>query len=176
MNRPFEQPAGEVLLTTPKFRVERLEFTDAGGQPGSKAVVRHPGAVVIVPLLDDGRIGLIRNRRLTVDETLIELPAGTLDPGEDPAACAARELQEETGWQAARLESKGWFYLSPGILDEKMHLFVASELTEVGQNLMPDEQIETYVVSRDEALAMIKSGEIHDAKTQLGLLRCFFDL
>jgi ADP-ribose pyrophosphatase len=161
----------ELLLATKKFRVERIHFADAAGRPQSKEVVRHPGAVAILPVQGDGQICLIRNLRRTVNETLIEVPAGTLDPGESPDACARRELTEETGYVAGELHSLGWFYISPGILDERIHLFVATELTKQSQNLMPDEQIENLILPLDDALAMIETGEIHEAKTIVALLR-----
>lgn len=165
------QPPAELLLETEKFRVERIHFVDPHGHPQSKAVVRHPGAVAILPILDDGRICLIRNLRRAVGETLIEVPAGTLEPGEPPNACALRELTEETGFVAGELASLGWFYKSPGILDERMYLFLATKLTQQAKNLMPDEQIENLIVSLDEAIAMIDTGEIHEAKTIVAILR-----
>jgi ADP-ribose pyrophosphatase len=161
----------ELLLETQKFRVERIHFTDAAGRPQSKEVVRHPGAVAILPILDDGRLCLIRNVRRAVGETLIEVPAGTLDPSETPQACAFRELTEETGYVAEQLQPLGWFYKSPGILDERMHLFLATKLTLKSQNLMPDEQIENLIVSLDDALVMIDAGDIHEAKTIVAVLR-----
>ncbi len=164
-------PNPELLLETPRFRVERVYYDDAHGQRSTKDVIRHPGAVVVLPVLGDGRICLIRNRRVTVGETLWEAPAGTLDPPESPAACAARELQEETGYVAGRMDALGWFYLSPGIIDERMHLFIAAELTAGEANRMPDEQIENAIVTYDDALAMIRDGTIHDAKTIVALLR-----
>lgn len=168
---PTNPSSPELLLETPRFRVERLSYRDAQGQRRSKDVIRHPGAVVVLPVLDDGRICLIRNCRITVGETLWEAPAGTLDPPESPANCAARELQEETGYLAGRMDSLGWFYLSPGIIDERMHLFIAAELTAGKANRMADEQIENAVVTYDDALAMIRDGTIHDAKTIVALLR-----
>lgn len=166
-----QSPATEVLLVGKKFRVERIQFTDHAGRTQTKEVVRHPGAVAILPVLDDGRICLIRNVRPTVNDTLVEVPAGTLDPGEAIEACAFRELTEETGFAAGEMKSLGWFYMSPGILDERIHLFLATRLVMETKNLMPDEQIENLIVSLDEALAMIDRGEIHEAKTMVALLR-----
>ncbi|HUE73891.1 MAG TPA: NUDIX hydrolase, partial [Pirellulaceae bacterium] len=91
--------SSEMLLHTPRFRVVRESYVDAGGVTRTRDIVRHPGAVVIVPLLDDGRVCLIRQYRHSVKETLIELPAGTLEPPEPPPACAQRELIEETGFR-----------------------------------------------------------------------------
>lgn len=162
---------GDLLLRADRFRVERIGWDDAQGVRRVKDVIRHPGAVVILPLLADGRICLIRNRRVSVGQTLLEVPAGTLDAGESPRACALRELEEETGYSAGRLDEMGWFYVSPGILDEKMHLFVATELSPGRQNLMPDESIENHVITCAEAMELASAGEIHDAKTMIALLR-----
>ncbi len=158
------------LLETARFRVVRARQHGAGIQTKEREVIRHPGAVAILPLLDDGRVCLIRNRRLSVDEELIELPAGTLEPGEAPAVTAERELQEETGYRAERLRQIHTFYLSPGVLDERMHLFVAEGLTAGPAQREPNEEIDNLLVSWSEAIEMALDGRIHDAKTLVGLL------
>ena len=112
----------------------------------------------------------MRNVRPAVGQTLIELPAGTLEPGEDPAETARRELAEETGYRAGRIEHLISFYSSPGICDEHMHLYLAQDLTAGPMSLDPGEELEPLLCSWDEALAMIHSGRIHDAKTLAGLL------
>ena len=160
----------DVLFTGKRFRVERAVQTLADGTPHVREIVRHPGAVALLPLLDDGRICLLKNYRVAVDETLFELPAGTLEPGEDPQETARRELIEETGYRAENIEPVNTFFLSPGILDEKMHLYVATGLTLGPTALEPGEQIETILATWDEALAMVRDGRIHDAKTLVGLL------
>jgi ADP-ribose pyrophosphatase len=111
----------------------------------------------------------VPDHRPTVNETLIELPAGTLEPHEDPAVTAARELSEETGYRAGRLELVSEFYLSPGILDEKMRLYVASQLQPGTPHREAAEQIENLIVPISDALAMIADGRLRDAKTILGL-------
>lgn len=160
----------ELLLTTERFRVVRDSFLTSSGQTKSREIVRHPGAVVIVPRLDDGRVCLIKNFRLSVRQTLIELPAGTLDLGETPQTTAERELTEETGYRAASVKHLHSFYLSPGILDERMHLFLATGLSEGATARELGEEITNLVVTWDEALAMIFRGEIQDAKTIASLL------
>jgi ADP-ribose diphosphatase len=160
----------ELLLSTPRFRVVRESYVDAGGHTRTRDIVRHRGAVVIVPLLDDGRICLIRQFRLSVNQTLIELPAGTLEPPEPPLACAQRELIEETGFRAASLEQVHAFYLSPGILDERMHLFLATGLAAGDPAREAGEEIENLLVPLEEAVKMIFRGEIQDAKSIVGLL------
>ncbi len=130
-----------------------------------REIVVHPGAVIILPVLDDGRLVLIRNLRHAVLQWLWELPAGTLEPREGPAKCAARELEEETGYRAGRVEPFGWFYTSPGILTEKMYAFVARELTPGPQALEDNETITVECLEPAEVLALIKSNEIVDGKT-----------
>jgi ADP-ribose pyrophosphatase len=132
--------------------------------------VVHPGSVAILPLIDDDHLCLIRSRRLTVGQTLIEVPAGTREPGEAPLETARRELEEETGYRAARWEELAQFYASPGILSERMHLFVASQLTSGPPRREANEEIENLVLSWDEAFAMLDRGEIVDGKTMIALL------
>jgi 8-oxo-dGTP pyrophosphatase MutT (NUDIX family) len=117
-----------ILLDSRKFRVEAVEVPDREGRTRTREVVRHPGAVVILPLLPDGRVLLIRNRRFAVNATLYELPAGTREPGEADDVGALRELEEETGYQARTLSPLVRFYASPGFCDEEMIGFVASDL------------------------------------------------
>jgi len=140
------------------------------GQLHVRDTVRHPGAVTIVPVFDDGRVCLIRNFRLSVGATLVELPAGTLEPGEPPLVTAHRELEEETGYRAREIEPLAEFWMSPGILDERMYLYVARGLTPGETHLDAGEEIETLVVGWDEALEMIDRGTIQDAKSIAGLL------
>jgi ADP-ribose pyrophosphatase len=159
----------EELLVTRRFRVVRHVEKDARGVH-VKETVQHPGAVAVLPLLDDERVCLIRNYRVAVGKTLIELPAGTLEPGEDPAVTAARELSEETGFRAATVEKLREFTMSPGILNERMHLFLARGLQSGPSALEPGEIIETLVVPWAEAMRMVFDGTIEDAKTLVGLL------
>jgi ADP-ribose pyrophosphatase len=163
-------PNSELLLETKRFRVIRQHRLTPSGQTIARETIQHPGAVVIVPLLDDGRVCLLRNYRLAVNATLIELPAGTLEPGERAEITARRELAEETGYTAARLEPLACMLMSPGILDERMHVFVASDLAAGAPAREPEEEIETLLVSWDEALAMVEDGRIQDAKTIAALL------
>lgn len=135
-----------------------------------REVCVHPGAVVVIGHLDDGRLLLIRNLRHALGAYLIELPAGTLEKGEDPMNCAGRELLEETGYLAGRLRPLGAFYSSPGILTERLYLFAAYDLQRRAQALEPGEDIQLMPVRLDEAIGMIRVGEIQDAKTIAGLL------
>lgn len=158
-----------VLLETARFRVVEIEQPSPAGI-AKRQVILHPGAVTIIPLVDPDHVCLIRNERVAVGKTLIELPAGTLEPNEPPAETAARELQEETGYVAARWRELPGFFMSPGILCERMHVFVAEELTLGATAREAGENIENLVVTWDETLAMIDRGEIEDAKTIAALL------
>jgi ADP-ribose pyrophosphatase len=160
----------EELLSTRRFRVVRRRQTLPDGVPHAREVILHPGAVVILPLLSPERVVMVRNHRLAVNETLLELPAGTLEPGEEPAATAARELEEETGYRAQSLQFVQAFWMSPGILQERMHFFVARGLSPGTMNLDAGEQLEPLVLPWDEVLRLVDAGGIQDAKTLVGLL------
>jgi ADP-ribose pyrophosphatase len=153
-----------------KFDFEMVDVRMPSGKTVQREIVRHPGAVLIVPVLDSGEVVLIRNFRISLERPLYECPAGTMEPPEPAEACAARELVEETGYEAATLVSLGWFYTTPGLTDEKMHAFVGKGLRPVGQDLEEDECISVCPVPREEAFAMIDRGEITDAKSMLALL------
>jgi ADP-ribose pyrophosphatase len=161
----MNQPTSRLLLTTQRFRVEEVSRQYNDGVTRSRAIVRHPGAVAILPWLDDDRIVLIENYRISVDQTLLELPAGTLEPSEPPLETAKRELIEETGYQASDWHPLAEFYLSPGIMDERMYVFVARGLTHVGQALEGGEEIVTRIVTWNEAIQLVISGAIQDAKS-----------
>lgn len=154
----------------PVFAVEVMRFTDADGRAVQRDVVRHPGAVLVLPLIDDETFLMIQNYRIAPDETLWEFPAGKLESEEDPRDAGARELEEETGYSADRITELGRFYTSPGFADELMHVYLATGLTEVGQRLDPGEQITTHRVPVDEAFDMATSGELRDGKSIAALL------
>jgi len=162
--------ARRVLHKGKKFDFESVSVRQPSGEMMQREIVRHPGAVVVVPILDDGRIVMIRNFRISVEERLWECCAGTLEPPEAPAVCAGRELIEETGYRAGRIEPLGWFYTTPGLTDEKMHAFVAGGLVHVGQDLEDDETIEVEAIAAVKVLDMIDSGEIRDGKTIAAVL------
>ncbi|TVQ55678.1 MAG: NUDIX hydrolase [Phycisphaerales bacterium] len=147
------------------FSVEVRTYRDEQGREITREIVRHPGAVLIVPVLNEQKLILIRNYRIAPDQTLWEFPAGKLEPGEDPRNAALRELEEETGYSAARIEPLGTFYTSPGFADELMHVFVAEELSEVGQRLEPGEEIEVHLIGREDALEMATDGRMQDGKS-----------
>jgi len=147
-----------------------VQVHDIGLRTPSGGVVRrdyihYPGAAVILPVLADGSVLLIRNYRFAVDEYLYELPAGTLDEGEDPAHCARRELTEETGYTAREIRKLGQFYTVPGTADELMHAYLATDLTEGRQALERHEQITVERISESRVREMIRDGRVHDGKT-----------
>ncbi|RME72378.1 MAG: NUDIX hydrolase, partial [Chloroflexi bacterium] len=139
------------------------------GQVVGREVVVNKGAVVIVPLTAQNEVRLVRQYRAAAEKWLIELPAGGLEAGEDPDEAAPRELLEETGDRAATWHRLGGFYSAPGILTEYLHLYLATGLTPGPNNLEFDEHIEVLTVPWAEAMAMIRRGEIEDAKTIAGL-------
>ncbi len=168
--KPHKQLIIETLLSTKRFNVERVTHHLDDHTAVSREIVRHPGAVVLIPLLDDGRICLINNYRVAVNDVLLELPAGTREPHEAAIVTAERELIEETGYRAGAIEPLCEFAMSPGILDERMFVFVASKLT-IGE---PDrelgEEIQNKLVTLEEVDVMLRDNVIQDAKTIAALL------
>jgi ADP-ribose pyrophosphatase len=165
-----DKPCPDILLETSRFKVLRHHYLAADGRPITRETVQHPGAVVIIPLMADGSVCLLRNYRVAVHQMLIELPAGTLESGEKPKDAAARELAEETGYAAGRLDPLAELLMSPGILNERMYVFVATELSSGKPAPEAGEEIEAFVVPWQEALAMTEDGRIQDAKTIAALL------
>lgn len=162
---PADPPAGETLYRERRFELRRCAVPLRGGGVAHRGLVVHPGAVVILPLLDDGRVVLIANHRWQIGHPLLELPAGTLDPGESPIACAARELREETGFEAAHLDPGPPFFACPGISTERMHPFTARGLRPVPRALEPDERIDVTPMTEADLRAAMHDGRIADAKT-----------
>ncbi|UCH36706.1 MAG: NUDIX hydrolase [Armatimonadota bacterium] len=149
-------------------RVDRVRLADGGET--RREVVEHPGAVAILPMLDDGRVILLRQFRQPAKEVLWEIPAGTLHQGEAPEDCARRELTEEIGREPERLEPLAQLYLSPGYSSELMHLFLARGLREAYGKADDDERVRPVTLDFDRVLDMIHSGEIKDAKTVCAVL------
>lgn len=160
----------EIVHVGRKIRVAIDTQIAADGTVIRRDMILHPGAVVILPVLDRDRVVLLRNHRFVIDETLWEVPAGTREPDEPLEDCARRELLEETGYRAARWRSLGYLYASPGVLDEKLHLFIAEDLTPGVMQPEADEELEPVIVRFEEAIRMCVAGEIKDAKTITSLL------
>ncbi|MGH7603703.1 MAG: NUDIX hydrolase [Gemmatimonadaceae bacterium] len=153
--------------------VDTVEFPD--GSVGELEMVRHPGASAVVPFLteptgEDPQILLIRQFRYAAEGYIYEIPAGRLDPGEAPADCAARELKEETGCSAGKVEYLFSMLTTPGFTDEKIHVFMATGLVSGETKHEADEFLELQPMLLSRALEMIEAGEIQDAKTALGVL------
>ena len=158
-----------LVLQGARFNVHEMELVGSDGITYRREVIRHPGAVVLLPLIDQDTVVLIENSRPSVGETLLELPAGTREQGERAEQTAARELVEETGYRAGKLQPLHEFYSAPGICDELMHLFVARELTAGEHGREVTESIENRIASRDEIVQFMRAGQIRDAKTLVGL-------
>ena len=163
----------QVLYTGKKLRLE-LHHLESDVEDEHERYVRevivHNGAVTVIGFLPDDQILLIRNYRYAIGQILLELPAGTLEKGEDPMNCAGRELLEETGYLAGRMKPLGNFFTSPGILSEKMYAYAAYDLEQQVQALEQGEEITVDPTPYDEAIRMIDRGEIHDGKTIAALL------
>lgn len=146
------------------LEVDRVRLP--GGGEALREVVRHKGAVVVLPLHEDRRIELVRQYRYPTGMIVLELPAGKLDPGENPVECAGRELAEETGWRAVEIHELGSFFTTPGFSDEVLYAFIATPLERTPIVVQdPDEAIEIVTMTVEEALEACRSGEIRDSKT-----------
>jgi ADP-ribose pyrophosphatase len=140
------------------------------GQRAGREIVEHPGAVAMVPILPTGEIMLIRQFRTATQSVLYEIPAGTLEPDEDPLVAAVRELREEIGYRAEKLQKLGGIHVAPGYSTEYIHIYLATQLHHAPLAGDADELIMPHPVSMDEALTLIRDGRITDAKTVSGLL------
>ena len=158
------------LLQGRIFGVERCSWTAQDGTAVVREIVRHPGAVTIVPVLDDGRLVLVRNWRMAVGGPIWEFPAGKREAREEPCETALRELQEETGYVASEISPLGRFFTSPGFADEDMHVFQARGLTPGPSRPEPGEEVQATAFTLEEVLGMIDAGELVDGKSLSALL------
>ena len=169
---PGELP--KVVDSQTIFRGRVIEVTvdtvTEGNKTYPREVVHHPDSAVIVPVFDDGTIALVRQYRHPAVRYLLEAPAGTLRRGEAPEEGAKRELEEELGVVSGRLEKLSEFFVSPGFCEEKMWVYLATELTETEQQLDEDEILAVVRLPFSQALSMITTGEIEDAKTIIGVM------
>ena len=168
--KPLHLKSYERAFQGSRFDVLIQEVPAPSGKPHKREVIIHPGAVVLLPIVDPHSIILIRNERFVVGETLWELPAGTLEPGESPDQTARRELIEETGYECAGLKPLTTFYSSPGICNEVLYAYVAEDLSFVGQNLDECEKITVETLPWPQVLQMIQNHEIRDGKSLATLL------
>ena len=153
-----------------EVRVNTERVTLPNGTELVLDVVAHPGAAAVVPFVSDDEVLLIRQYRHATGGFLLEVPAGKIDPGENPEQCAVRELQEEVGRRAGRLESLGWIWTSPGFTDERIFLFAGFELETVRAQPDEDELIELLILPLADALERVWRGELVDAKSCLALI------
>lgn len=166
----MKESATDLIFVGRIFSVSLEACVLPDGRTAKFELVRHPGGAAVLPILDDGRVVLLRQFRPAAGGVLWEIPAGRLEPGESPADCVARELMEEAGYRAGRLEKLGELLPAVGFCTERIHLFLARDLTPVTQTLEPDEYLEVVPLLPAEALVLVDRGEIPDAKTQLALL------
>jgi ADP-ribose pyrophosphatase len=167
-----QEPASRVIFRGLKIDLALQPVQLRDGTMVEREVVVHRGAVALVPMVDAGHVCLVRNRRYAVGKVLLEVPAGTIDDGESPAQTAARELTEETGYRAGRIRLIRDWYVSPGVMTERMFLFLCEDLVSGESDQQPDEDLETVLVPWAEAMAMVEDGRIEDAKTMLALTIC----
>jgi ADP-ribose diphosphatase len=152
------------------FAVDRDCLLEESGVEIVREVVRHPGGAGALPLFDDGRVALVKQYRHPARRELLEIPAGRIENGETPEMCAAREIEQETGFRAGRIEKLAEFYSTPGFCEEKLHVYLATALTPSSQALDHDELIEVVYLPFAEAVRMAECGEIEDSKTIIALL------
>lgn len=152
-----------------QVRLDRI--VDTAGNTSTMEIVVHPGAVCVVPLLDNGDVVLVRQYRHATGTRLLEICAGGLKPGEDPLEAARRELEEETGYLAGKLVERARFWTTPGFTTEFMYLYEATDLVKTQTNPDEDEIIDVEIATPEDSLRMIDDGRIQDAKSILGLLR-----
>jgi len=153
-----------------RLRMERETVRLPNGETAELDIVHHPGAAAIVPFVSEDEILLLRQYRHAAGGHILEVPAGKLDSGEPPEACAARELEEETGHRTGRLESLGWIFTTPGFTDERIFLFAAFDLEPTRTAHEAHEVIEVVRVPFADALRFVWEDELHDAKSALALL------
>ncbi len=158
-------PGASLVHEGATFDLYQTDVPKRGGGAVRRELIWHGGAVVILPITDDGRVVLIKNKRYAVDQELIELAAGTIEASETPETTARRELQEETGYTASTFQELCHFYTSPGCSNHHLTAFVATGLTRGEQSLDATEKITVITAAFDEVLALITRGEILDAKT-----------
>ena len=149
----------------------RDEILLPNGNKGVREVVRHPGAVCVIPITDEGEVIFVNQFRYALDRVTLEVPAGKLEKGEDPMEAALRELSEETGVTAQNIEPLDALYTSPALIDEIIYMYIATGLSQGEQHLDDDEFVNAVKIPLDEAIDMVMSGKILDAKTQLIILK-----
>jgi ADP-ribose pyrophosphatase len=164
--------ARERLFTGNIFEVERDRLREESGLEIIRDVVRHPGGAGGLPLFADRSVALVRQYRHPAGRELLEIPAGRIELGETPEECAQREIEAEIGVRAGRLTKLADFFSTPGFCEERLYVYLATDLAPTQQDLDPDEVVEIVRLPLDDALRMVRRGEIEDAKTIIALLLC----
>lgn len=162
--------ASETIFKGLIFTIDRDRLREANGLEIVREVVRHNGGAGALPVFEDGRVALVRQYRHPTNRELLEIPAGKLEWGETPLECAAREVEQEIGWRAGRIEKLCEFYTTPGFCEEKLYIYLATELQPSAQQLDEDELVEVVCLPLAEAVQMALRGEIEDSKTLIALL------
>lgn len=170
MERDRVPPDSRIIYRGLKIDLALRSIELADGSIGEREFVVHRGAVALVPIVDGDRVCLVRNHRFAIERTLLEVPAGSIDAGESPEETAGRELLEETGYRARRMTRLRDWYVTPGVMTERMFLFLCEDLTPGPTDHQLDERLESVVVPWDEAVAMVHDGRIEDAKSMLAIL------
>jgi len=167
---PRQLLESEKIFKGAVFEVERDRLLEENGIEIVREVVRHPGGAGALPLFDDGRVALVKQYRHPAQRELLEIPAGRIEVGETPEMCAAREVEQEIGFRAGRIEKLAEFYSTPGFCEEKLHVYLATDLTPSSQALDHDEWVEVVYLPFAEAAQMLGRGGIEDSKTIIALL------
>ena len=167
---PRELIESQNIYTGSVFSVERDRLREENGSEIVREVVRHAGGAGCLPLFDDGRVALVKQYRHPARRELLEIPAGRIEAGETPVECAAREVEQEIGFRVGRIEPLAEFYSTPGFCEERLYVYLATELEQAEQNLDHDEFVEIVYLPLTEAVAMAERGEIEDSKTIIALL------
>jgi len=166
--------SSEMLYKGKLLNLRLDEVLLSGGRRVRREIVVHPGASAILPIVEPGKILMVRQYRHPVGEVLLEIPAGTLKPGEDPMACAARELEEETGYRAGKLAHLATIYPAPGYSSEILHIYLARDLRRGVQAPEMNEDISIVEMSIDQVLDGIRGGRVKDSKTIVAILYYLF--
>jgi len=167
---PREQIESQSIFRGAVFEVVRDRLREENGFEIVREIVRHSGGAGCLPLFDDGRIALVKQYRHPARRELLEIPAGKIELGETPMACAMRELEQEIGFRAGRIEALAEFYSTPGFCEERLYVYLATDLQPVEQNLDHDEFVEVVYLPFTEAVMMAERGEFEDSKTIIALL------
>lgn len=174
MNKKFEEItiSSETIYEGRIIDVKKDQVRLPNGKTGTRELVKHPGAVGIIPITEQGRLIVVEQYRKPLERSIVEIPAGKLEPGEEPAVTAVRELEEETGYGAKDFTYLQTIATSPGFADEVIHLYVAKDLYKIDQPASPDEDefVELMDISLEEAEEMIQDGRIYDAKTVIAVM------